>query len=367
MFRPVKERDLEPLYLLSQATQPGLTSIPKTKALWKKRIEESLTINHTSSSNKKGNWYTFVLEHKEKKEIIGTASILDSVACDNPLYVYQIQQNMMISKKLHIQQQLRKLHPKKIQKGPTELGALWLNPKYRGLGLGRFMTVARLIFICQHKKKFQSTILAEMRGYLDHKGQSPFWEHIGQKLYGIPYVIADQLAAKDRTFIEELLPKMPIIIELLPQLVQQCIGRCHPLTKAAYQILCSEGFELTRSVDVCDGGPKLIAKTNNIRVLKELKKYGIKQTKEKEARPSNKDALWVLSKGLNHKFVVQLALLQKIKNQLRINSKDVRILDLKEESDVMAIKLYIKNTQDTFNQEFWTCYQNAASLFKTIG
>eukprot|EP01043_Picozoa_sp_COSAG02_P091721 COSAG02_NODE_28417_length_590_cov_0.757637_1_plen_179_part_10 len=159
-LRLANDKDIKQLSELSQATQPGLTSMPKSEQAWQDRI------------NIQKKWFTFVLEDERRSKIIGTASILDKVSTKQPLYVYQIQEKQHVSSHLQIQQNMRFLCPKKIEHGPSELGALWLHPQYRGLGLGRFLTAGRLFFMATYPDLFQDELLAELRGYADKEDET---------------------------------------------------------------------------------------------------------------------------------------------------------------------------------------------------
>jgi len=53
--------------------------------------------------------------------------------------------------------------------------------------------------------------------------------------------------------------KFPIYIDLLPKEVQEVIGKTHPHTEAALNLLLKIGFSITDEVDIFDAGPKIIA------------------------------------------------------------------------------------------------------------
>eukprot|EP01049_Picozoa_sp_SAG25_P021932 SAG25_NODE_8429_length_423_cov_0.641975_1_plen_108_part_01 len=94
-LRLANDKDIKQLSELSQATQPGLNSMPKSEQAWQDRI------------NIQKKWFTFVLEDERRSKIIGTASILDKVSTKQPLYVYQIQEKQHVSSHLQIQQNMR--------------------------------------------------------------------------------------------------------------------------------------------------------------------------------------------------------------------------------------------------------------------
>ncbi len=64
---------------------------------------------------------------------------------------------------------------------------------------------------------------------------------------------------------------MPIYVALLPKKVQRIIGKTHPDTRKALNMLKNEGFRLTGEVDIFAGGPKITCKTNEVRSIAESK------------------------------------------------------------------------------------------------
>src|SRR5690606_36963708 len=72
-----------------------------------------------------------------------------------------------------------------------------------------------------------------------------------------------------KRFIEELMPKFPIISNLLPEEAQFVVGKVHPNTEPAKKILEQEGFKFSGLVGIFEPGPVLIADVDNIRAIKE--------------------------------------------------------------------------------------------------
>jgi arginine N-succinyltransferase len=88
----------------------------------------------------------------------------------------------------------------------------------------------------------------------------PFFEH--------DFYEADMLSGLgNKAFIADLMPDHPIYVALLPTEVQAVIGRVHHDTEPALALLRSEGFELTREIDIFDGGPQVRAPVSNIRTV----------------------------------------------------------------------------------------------------
>lgn len=66
------------------------------------------------------------------------------------------------------------------------------------------------------------------------------------------------------SFINHFLPPYPIYIDLLPEDVQATIGKVDEETQGAYSMLKRLGFSDTDEVDIIDGGPKVVAKKEQI-------------------------------------------------------------------------------------------------------
>src|SRR5690606_355622 len=109
----------------------------------------------------------------------------------------------------------------------------------------------------------------EMRGMVNDSGHSPFWDAVGANFFKIDFPTADYLQTKSKRFMEEMMPKYPIIANLLPEDAQYVIGKVHPNTEPAKRILEQEGFRFSGLVGIFEPGPVLIADVDNIRAIKE--------------------------------------------------------------------------------------------------
>src|SRR3546814_18877125 len=73
-----------------------------------------------------------------------------------------------------------------------------------------------------------------LRGRLDHKGNSPFWEGLGEKFFGMSFQEADSFnAIHGNQFIADLMPKHPIYTALLSESARSAIGQPHDGGQAA--------------------------------------------------------------------------------------------------------------------------------------
>lgn len=269
IVRPVREGDLPALVTLAGATG-GLTTLPPDEDFLGGRIADSLRAFHPRIKRPGGEYYLFVLEDSATGEVVGTSGIASLVGGFAPFYSYELRPEKFAHAPLHIEKEIATLHLKREHCGPTELCSLFLRADRRKGGNGRLLALARFLFIAAFRARFTDTIIAELRGYLDETGRSPFWEAVGRLFFEFDFYRADMLTGLgEKEFIADLMPKHPIYVPLLPAAVQAVIGRVHGDTEPALALLHAEGFATTNEVDIFDAGPLLRAATDQTRVLRE--------------------------------------------------------------------------------------------------
>jgi len=117
---------------------------------------------------------------------------------------------------------------------------------------------------------FAPRVMAEMRGWQDAAGRSPFWNAIGARFFDMPFDAADRLSAvQGAGFIADLMPKQPIYTALLPDDARLAIGRAHEVSARAMAMLMDEDFRYEAHVDVFDGGPQVHVQRDHIRTIRE--------------------------------------------------------------------------------------------------
>jgi arginine N-succinyltransferase len=152
--------------------------------------------------------------------------------------------------------------------GSTEVGSLAVLPALRGGGGGRLLARSRYMLIAAFPDLFADRVMAEMRGWQDEKGHSPFWDAIGARFFDMSFEEADTLSATEGVgFIAELMPKQPIYTALLPAAARDAIGRPHRHSAKAMAMLLEEDFRHEDHVDVFDGGPQIHAARDKIRTV----------------------------------------------------------------------------------------------------
>ncbi len=270
VFRPIRETDLPALVALARSTGGGLTTLPPDEAFLDGRILDAQRAFSPRVSKPGGEYYLFVLEDASTGEIVGTSGIGARVGGFDPWYSYEVRTEKHVHRPLKIEKEITVLHLKEEHRGPTEVCSLFLRADCRRGTNGRLLSLARLLFIAAFPRRFTETIIAEMRGFVDAAGKSPFWEAVGRKFFDFDFYRADVLSGLgEKEFIADLMPRHPIYVSLLPAEVQAGLGRVHHDTEPALALLRAEGFSPMGEIDIFDGGPLMRATRSEVRVIRQ--------------------------------------------------------------------------------------------------
>ncbi|MFN3148438.1 arginine N-succinyltransferase [Bremerella sp.] len=270
LIRPVEDRDLDQLHELAQLTKFGLTTLPKDRTVFEKRVRQSLrAFEDLNDADPQGQLYLFVMEDTTSHKVVGTCGIVSKVGGFKPFYAFRLETEVQESKTLGSKLEHHVLHLFKNHDGPTEIGSLFLHPESRGGGNGRVLSLSRFLFMAEYPKLFEQEVIAEMRGVVDEAGNSPFWEALGVHFFGIDFPNADMLSLINKDFIEELIPRHPVYLDLLSPEAQASVAEVHPNTVPARRMLESEGFAYDKMVDIFEAGPVLHCPRTEIRTVKQ--------------------------------------------------------------------------------------------------
>ena len=269
VIRTVSLSDLDQVNVLAKLAQSGMTNLPKKKSLLKQKISEASHSFKRKKSAPDGSFYFFVMEDVTTETIIGVSGVLSKTAFKNPLYFFKLDTYTRSYEDESYLHQVLALDY--YNKGPSEVCTLYLRPDSRGRGIGRFLSLHRFLFMSQFSSRFESKVIAEMRGVSSKEGRSPFYTHVGRKYFHRSFLDADQESVTDSTFIKKLGPKFPIEISALTPWVRDFIAEPHAKTAPAHALLISEGFTFANKVCLLDAGPIIEASVRKIRVVKEAK------------------------------------------------------------------------------------------------
>ncbi len=270
VLRPVGEHDLPGLRHLADVIQDGLTTLPPEDSALEDRINQSLRAFDRRIKKAGSDHYLFVLEEVGSGAVVGTSAIIARVGGFDPFYTYEVRRERLVHQSLGIDHELDVLHLKLDHKGPSEVCTLSLRPEFRRAGRGVLLSLSRFLFMACFPQRFDERVIAELRGFTNEAGASPFWEAIGRHFFAQSFAQADfQSGIGQKDFIRDLMPKYPIYSATLPEEAQAVIGRVHRDAEPALKILLSQGFERTNEVDIFDAGPLVTASRSSIKAVQE--------------------------------------------------------------------------------------------------
>jgi arginine N-succinyltransferase len=267
VIRPLRASDVDWLYELSRIVEPGLTSLPNDKAYLHQRVE---TVVESFKQNLpiENRIYLFVRENIPSGDRVGISGIQAVAGPKVPFYSYQISTVSQLCESLDVYLEHKILNVVNNFQTATELISFWLHPDYRGKSLSKCLSLSRFLFMAQFPQFFGKEVIAEIRGVCDAAGNSPFWESIGRHFFAMDFKRADHMTmSMGKQYISDLMPRMPIYVELLSAAAQQVIGVPHATAAAAEYFLKSEGFKFNNHIDIFDGGPLINAEMNKIKTV----------------------------------------------------------------------------------------------------
>lgn len=267
--RPARNEDFQAIYEMAKLTGGGFTNLPADKGALVKKLIRSETAFAREEDVQADDLFVFMLEDTKTKRARGTCQIFSQVGSECPFYSYRITTLSQTSQALQRTFRAEMLNLVTDFDGCSEVGGLFLHPQARAGGLGLLVARSRYLFIRQHRARFAARVLAELRGVIDEGGNSPFWDAIAGRFFGMAFREADEFNATHGTqFIADLMPKTPIYTALLPDSARAVMGVPHPTGKAAMRMLEAEGFGFDGYIDIFDGGPTMSSATDQIRTIR---------------------------------------------------------------------------------------------------
>jgi arginine N-succinyltransferase len=207
------------------------------------------------------------MEDVESGKVVGTSGIVSKVGGFEPFYAYRVETAIVESQQLNVRKEICTLHLVEQHNGPCEIGSLFLKPDFRKDGNGRLLSLARFLFMADHREYFDPVVIAEMRGVVDDQGSAPFWDAVGRHFFEIDFPSADYLSMVNKKFIADLMPRHPLYVPLLPAEAQAVIGEVHEQTRPALKLLEDEGFRRCGMVDIFEAGPVVRCPLKDIRCI----------------------------------------------------------------------------------------------------
>lgn len=259
VIRPIGKDDFPGYIKLAFASHINFYTLPKSERLLEHRFERALQSFNDTSVAPERQFYLFVAEDTVSKNLLGVSAISALSGGNEPLYFFRLEYLPVISPLAPVVKKLPVLNPVSYAHGPSEVGSLFVDPASRGTGVGKLLSLSRFLFAARFQERFTGSFISELRGPIQD-GSSLFWEAIGRHFFDVSFGEIQEMMNYGRSFIGHFLPQYPIYVDLLPQAVQEMIGKVDEETKPAFNLLSRLGFLPTGEIDVIDGGPKLIAK-----------------------------------------------------------------------------------------------------------
>jgi arginine N-succinyltransferase len=269
VVRAITEPDLEGLLALAGQVGSGMTTLKADRKALGERIEIACA-SFAQTIEPQLRDYVFVMEDVAQGILVGVCAIKGAVGLEEPFYNYRIGTLVHSSKELNVFSRMDTLYLSNDLTGCAELCSLFLHPEYRHGTNGKLLSKSRFMFIGQFPHLFSEKLIAEMRGYQNEDGRSPFWDSLGNHFFKMDFGRADDLTSLGKkSFIAELMPRHPLYVAYLPQEAQDVIGRVHAATAPARHLLEQEGLYFEGYVDIFDAGPVLQARVSELRALRE--------------------------------------------------------------------------------------------------
>jgi arginine N-succinyltransferase len=269
VVRNACEDDLDAILELARGIGHGMTTLKPDAALLAGRLALAQA-SFAGTVRPHEADYLFVLEDLARARICGVSAIKGAVGVEEPFYNYRISTSVHTSPATGRVNRVQSLHLTHDLSGASELCSLYLHPDYRKGTNGKLLSKSRFLFLAQFPSLFARKVFAEMRGFQDERGQSPFWESVGRPFFDMDFHEADDMCGKgDRQFIEQLVPRLPLYTHLLGEPARAAIGCTHVDTAPARRLLEQEGLHFDGYIDIFDGGPVLEANILALRALRE--------------------------------------------------------------------------------------------------
>ncbi|NVK40582.1 MAG: arginine N-succinyltransferase [Oceanospirillaceae bacterium] len=336
IIRPIRETDFDILCEIARESGAGFTSLPDNPELLGSKIQRNCDALAAEPCLDGSQGYLFVAEDTDSGEVVGTCGIETAVGLNEPWYHYRIGTVVHASRELDVYNAFRTLDLCNDYTGCAEVCTLYLQPEYRVGSNGNLLSKSRFMFMAEFPERFAERVIAEMRGFSDEQGHSPFWEGLGRHFFSMEYSQADYLTGSgNKVFIAELMPKQSIYLHLLPEAAQEVIGHVHRNTEPARRMLEAEGFRFEGYVDIFDAGPTVATRLNDIRTVRDSRYV---KARVCEAPPSG-DSLFLVSNTELAGFRCTVAPLWPESSSVQIDSRLAEALQVRSGDTLRIVPL----------------------------
>ncbi|WP_374406108.1 arginine N-succinyltransferase [Pelagerythrobacter sp.] len=277
-LRAARTDDLEPIYEMAKLTGGGFTNLPPDRDALSAKLDRTAKSFARREDELGDDLFLLVLENTATGEVRGTCQLMTQVGQQWPFYSYRLTTLTQHSQELDRTVRAELLSLVTDLEGCSEVGGLFLHPGQRAGGLGLLLARSRYLFVAMHRLRFADRILAELRGIIDERGGSPFWDGVAGRFFGMSFQEADYFnAIHGNQFIADLMPKHPVYVAMLDDHARGVIGMPHPSGRAAMKMLENEGFAYEGYLDIFDGGPTMTARTDRVKSVEDATPHRIER------------------------------------------------------------------------------------------
>lgn len=277
LLRPATLDDLDAIVEFSKAATFSIRTLKPDRARLEQRVIRSLRAFEGSGPVSGDEIYHFVLEDLRAGRVVGTSGIVATAAANGPFYCYRNEFLVHGSEELGISNREHTLRLCEDLSGHTLLSSFYIEPAYEATLAPQLLSRGRLLFIRNYPHLFAERIGAENPGLCDDEGNSPVWDALGHRFFKMPFLEAEQrTGGRSKSFIAELMPRMPVYVSLLTKDAQWAMGQLHPDGELPFGILVAEGFDVDSYVDIFDGGPIAEARAAMLRTVVAAQDVGVR-------------------------------------------------------------------------------------------
>lgn len=340
VVRIAQPGDVDTLYDLAQRAGPGMTTLKPERDSIAARLERvQRTLHDQARLAEQG--YLFVMEALASGQAVGCCGIESAVGLEMPFYTYRLATVVHASRELDVWTKMPTLYLSHDLTGYSELCSLFLLPDYRHHGNGSLLSKSRFMFIADFRERFPQRICAEMRGYFDEQGRSPFWEALGRHFFAMDFERADRLVSLGKkSFIAELMPRHPVYVDFLPEKVRQCLGKTHPDTVPARKLLEEEGLRFEHHVDIFEAGPVLECHVDDLRACRDSALFVVLSGEDGDGLPAPPPDYWLVANRQLADYRVIIVPRPPGNGHFRLTAAESAALRLAEGATVRALPLH---------------------------
>ncbi len=276
VFRPIHPNDVDQLERLVAYMGAGNgSSFHTNRTGLDQRVAESRRSFATSGQQPGYDVYLFVMEDLMTRHIVGLSKVHARANYGSPFYSYELRRAVHASDRLEVRNEVPTLHLVEEYTGASELCSSFLHPDYRGKRLSPLLTLGRLMFVVDYPLRFAPRIIGEMRGVYDTNDRSPFWNHVFKYFFReLDYPAYTRLLAEGlESEILRLLPRGPLYLPLLPDAVQEVVGKVHPQAQSQVKLITREGFLYRHHIAYSSGAPIFEAQRSQLRIARRSRSW----------------------------------------------------------------------------------------------